>query len=283
MKRLIINADDYGLTRGVNRAVAELHAAAALTSATLMAGSQHFSEAAQHSVATPSLGVGCHVVLVDGAPISPLGEVSSLIADSSQAQDSLRKTPGHFLRDLYLGRIRGADIEREACVQIRKLQQAGVQVTHIDTHKHMHSFPAILRPVLRAARACGVTAVRNPYEPDWSLQATTGAGFIRRLEVKAVRTQRSTFLREVKQAGLQTTDGAIAVLATGSMTVEGLQSLLHAMPGGTWELVCHPGYNDAELQQIRTRLTNSRETELHALKEVVPNATGLHRIHYGEL
>lgn len=283
MKRLIINADDYGLTRGVNRAVAELHLTGALTSATLMANSQHFSEAAQHSVGTPSLGVGCHVVLVDGAPVSRLDDVSSLVVDSSQPQDSLRKTPGHFLRDLYLGRIRAADIEREAAAQIRKLQQAGVHVTHIDTHKHMHSFPAILRPVLRAAQACGISAVRNPYEPDWSLQATTGAGLVRRLEVKAVRTQRATFLREIKQAGLQTTDGAIAVLATGSMTAEGLQLLLHAMPDGTWELVCHPAYNDAELQRVRTRLTDSRETELHALKKVVPNATGLHRIHYGEL
>jgi predicted glycoside hydrolase/deacetylase ChbG (UPF0249 family) len=283
VKRLIINADDYGLTPGVNQAIAELHQAGALTSATLMANAKHFAEAAEYAARTPAPGVGCHIVLVDGAPVSEIHDVRSLVANAAQADDSLHRKPGTFLRDLYLGRIRPAEVEREATAQIHKLQQAGVHVTHVDTHKHLHCFPAVLRPVLRAARACGIRAIRNPYEPEWSLQATTGAALLRRLEVKAVGTQRETFLREVARAGLQTTDGALAVLATGSMTAEGLAAILNAMPDGTWELVCHPAYNDAALQQVRTRLTASREVELHALKKVVPMLPGMHRIHYGKL
>ena len=283
MPRLILNADDFGLTSGVNRAISELHAAGALTSATLMANRAAFDDAVTVSSQHPSLGVGCHIVLVDGTPVSPPSHVESLLSDRSPSCDSLRHTPGTFLRDISLRRVRPQDIEREAIAQITKVQQAGIHVTHVDTHKHLHAFPAVLRPVLRAAQACGVQAIRNPYEPAWSLRLTKGAGWLRELEVRLVRMQRGIFLREVERAGIKTTDGCIGVLATGNMTEALLQEMLEAMPAGTWELVSHPGSNDAELQQARTRLTASREIELHAMINVVPAFTGLHQIHYGDL
>ena len=283
MPRLILNADDFGLTPGVNRAIAELRAAGALTSTTWMANGAACNDAITIAQQQPSMGVGCHIVLVDGIPVSPPSHVASLLGDASRSGDSFHRAPGTFLRDLYLGRIRPQHIEQEAIAQIRKLQQAGIAVTHVDTHKHLHSFPAVLRPVLRAAQACGVPAIRNPYEPDWSLRRTNGAGWMRQLEVRLLRTQRDLFLREVERAAMKTTDGCIGVLATGSMTEALLQEMLEAMPAGTWELVTHPGWNDAELQQVRTRLTASREIELHAMIKVVPAFTGLHRIHYGDL
>ncbi len=281
MPNIIVNADDFGLTVGVNRAIAELHAAGALTSATLMANGAAFDDAVAVAHAHPSLGVGCHVVLVDGSPVSPPQEVAPLLADPSPTLDnrtagSFRSTPGAFLRDLYLGRIPAGVIEQEAIAQIRKIQRAGIHVTHIDTHKHLHSFPAVLRPVLRAAKACDVRAVRNPYEPDWSMRVESGAGWLRKLEVKLVRTRRSTFLREVKRAGMITSDGAVGVLATGTMNTGLLRHLLKAMPAGTWEIVCHPGYDDADLRKERTRLTVAREIERDALLNVLPAQTLLH-------
>jgi predicted glycoside hydrolase/deacetylase ChbG (UPF0249 family) len=169
--RLILNADDFGLTRGINRAIAELAAAGALTSATLMASGPAFEDAVAIAHAHPSLGIGCHIVLVDGAPISPPESVPSLLGPGRR---NLRPTLRNFLPALFTGRIRAEEIEREAVAQIRKLQSAGIAVTHIDTHKHTHLFPAVARPLLRAAEQCGVRAIRNPFEPSWSLALHQG-------------------------------------------------------------------------------------------------------------
>ena len=154
------------------------------------------------------------------------------------------------------------------------MQSSGITVSHIDTHKHLHMFPQVLAPLLRAARQCGVGAVRNPFEPMWSLQATRGGGALRRAEVFALRTYRRTFLSLVREHGLQTTDGAAGVLATGSLDAAALRLLLKAMPAGTWELVCHPAYVDEALSQAHTRLVGAREIEREALLAEIPKMAG---------
>lgn len=257
--RLIVNADDFGMTCGINRAVVELHAAGVLTSATLMARAAATNEAIARAVATPGLGVGCHVVLVDGQAIAR--DLPTLAP-----QGDFSATLGSFVRKLFSGAIRGEEIEQEARHQIAALQQRGMLLTHIDTHKHTHMFPQVLRPVLRAARRCGIRAVRNPFEPRWSIAATPGAPLVRRAEVRLLRTLEPRFQRILAEEGFVTTDGAIGVLATGTLNAATMASLLRALPaGGTYELVAHPGYNDAELAQVRTRLLASREVERQAL------------------
>jgi chitin disaccharide deacetylase len=274
MKRLIINADDFGLAPGVNRAIVELQQAGALSSTTLMATAPYFSPAVYLAFAQPALSVGCHVVLVDGSPLLRPDEVPSLLDPRHSVSLSLRPTVGSFLRDLMRGRIRVQEIEAEAIAQIRRIQSSGVTVSHIDSHKHIHSFPRVLAPLLRAAKQCGVDCVRNPFEPSWSLRATRVAGAWRRAQVHALRSQRRGFLRLTEEYGMLTADGSIGVLATGSLDAHILRSMLHAMPEGTWELVCHPGYLDRALEQAHTRLLASRDTERSALLEVVPEAVG---------
>src|SRR5580698_6585085 len=105
MKRLIINADDFGLAPGVNRAIVELQRAGALSSATLMANGPFFSPAVYMAFAQPSLAVGCHVVLVDGSPCLRPGEVPSLL--DPQDPSSFRTTVINFISYLLRGRIRG--------------------------------------------------------------------------------------------------------------------------------------------------------------------------------
>lgn len=286
VRRLIVNADDFGLTPGVNQAVEELHRADALTSATLMATAASFDQAVSGAGAQPSLGVGCHVVLVDGTPALPASQIPSLVSAASsgplQGMAQFRPSLSGFVADLLCGHISEAEIEAEASAQIQKLQAAGIHPTHVDTHKHTHIFPGVLRPLLRAALACGVKAVRNPFEPDWSLNATANAGRVRKMQVRLLRSQCSTFAEEVTKAGLATTDGAIGVLATGTLDAQTIRNLLAAMPDGSWELVCHPGYNDAALQQERTRLLESREVERSALLETIPQS-GVQLIHFGQL
>jgi hopanoid biosynthesis associated protein HpnK len=269
VSRLILNADDFGLTAGVNRAIIELHGAGALTSATLMARAAAAEEAIQLACSTPSLGVGCHVVLVDGEPLRTVRELPTLV---DHATGRFMPTLGKFLERFFTGRIHPSEIEAEAEAQIGFLRSKGVALTHIDTHKHMHMFPGVLRPVLRAAGAAGIRAVRNPFEPAWSLRATPNAPWLRRTEVSSLRLLERSFLHIVEEEGFKTTDGTIGVLATGTLDAETLNSLLVNLPDGTWELVTHPGYNDINLAQAHTRLLAARETELHALRTLGPFA-----------
>lgn len=272
MCRLIVNADDLGYTPGVDRAIASLHGAGALSSATAMATGKSLPQVAADLPGT--LGLGCHVMLVDGAPVSPPRSISTLTPGGV-----FRPTLGRFMAALFAGRIRDREMEQEAVAQIRSLQNRGFRLTHMDTHKHTHLFPRVLRPLLRAALQCGVSAIRNPFEPPWAQAVSHEAGLVRRMEVQALSIFRKEFFREVNRAGLRTTAGALGVLATGVLDAEALDRLLgalqkHGDPDACYELVCHPGFHDAALDAARTRLRAERERERTALLKIIPQWTG---------
>jgi len=283
--RLIINADDFGLTSGVNRAIAELHRSKALTSATLMATGSAFDDAIAIAHANPTLGVGCHLVFTDGTPVSPPDTIPTLIgADGKSFRPSLLD----FVQALLRGAIREDDIEREALAQIQKLQRSGIDITHVDTHKHTHLFPAVARPLLRVLEHTSITAIRNPFEPAFT-QQLAHAGLKRRMQLALLNRLRPGFnrLNKLHLAHVHTTDGTLGVSATGNLTRTTLSQILSTLPeSGTFELVCHPGYNDADLDRIPTRLRTHREVEMQALLTIIPsmsqpNAPKL--IHYGSL
>jgi predicted glycoside hydrolase/deacetylase ChbG (UPF0249 family) len=263
--RLIVNADDFGLTSGVNRAILELHKAGVLTSTSLMARSGAADEAIEIACSTPTLGVGCHVVLVDGEHVLPAEAISTLVDRTTRR---LPTALAPFLRRLFTGCLNFAEVEAETRAQIEFLQGKGVRLTHIDTHKHTHLFPHVLRPVLRAARACGIHAVRNPFEPAWALRATSGAPWTRLAEVAALKWLEPVCRRIIAEEGFTTTEGTVAVAGTGILDAATLRCLLKEMPTGTWELVTHPGYNDADLAGVPTRLRASRDVERLALAAV---------------
>jgi hopanoid biosynthesis associated protein HpnK len=269
--RLILNADDFGLTAGINRAIGELNSAGVLTSATLMASGSAFDDAVTVAHAHPSLGVGCHIVLTDGVPVSPAASIPTLIGPDGK---SFRPALTQFLRALFLGRIRSDDVAREAHAQIQKLQSAGIRITHIDTHKHTHLFPAIARPLLEVAEQTGIRAIRNPFEPAWCLALNHGSPF-RRVAIKLIDRLRPRFnaLPQIRDGGIRTTGGTIAISATGQFDGPTLSQLIAALPPeGTYELCCHPGYNDPDLARVRTRLRAHRNIEREALLAEIPKA-----------
>ena len=261
--RLIINADDFGLTRGVNRAIAELHEAGALTSATLMATGPAFEDAVAISRAYPTLGVGCHVVLTDGIPVLHPAEIPSLLGPDGK---TFRASLTDFLLAVLRGKVNPDDVAREAQAQIAKLQRAGIDVTHIDTHKHTHMLPQVARPLLFVAERARIGAVRNPFEAPWS-RALGHSELVRRLEVAALYPLRKKFeaLPQVRSGAIATTDGTVGISATGRLDRETLAAILDHLPPGTWELVTHPGYNDPDLDRVATRLREHRNIEREAL------------------
>jgi hopanoid biosynthesis associated protein HpnK len=272
LRRLIVNADDFGFTSGVNRAVLEAHTQGIVTSSTLMATGAAFAQAVQMSQSTPQLSVGCHVVLIDGLPVVEAGKLPS-ITKSGRFRDGLKS----FAIRALTGQISAAEIESEAEAQIRKLQASGISVSHIDTHKHTHLFPKILRPLLRAARACGIRALRNPFGPRFPLRSgqllARPSLWTRFAEVRILSRFARQFRRDVDQEGFVTTDGTLGIEVTGTLDETLFQAIARSVPDGTWEFVCHPGYNDADLAAAKTRLRESRETELRIL--TLPSAREL--------
>jgi hopanoid biosynthesis associated protein HpnK len=289
VRRLIVNADDFGFTAGVNRAIIEAHTRGIVTSSTLMANGRAFADAVRLAKTVPGLSVGCHVVLIDGEPVLEAKRLPSIT--SSSGGNSFRDGLKSFAARALVGRLDPGEIEAEASAQIRKLQSAGVPVSHVDTHKHTHLFPAVLRPLLRAARACGVTAIRNPFGPRTPLKSTQlltrPALWTRYAEVRVLRTLAGKFRHVASREGMVTPDGTLGIVVTGALDEKLFRAIAEIIPEGTWEFVCHPGYNDDDLKSARTRLRESRETELRVLtmpaaRELLSNQ-GIDLISYREL
>ena len=285
MTRLIVNADDFGLTSGVNRAIVEASRAGVVTSTTLMANSSAFDEAVALAKSQPHLRVGCHIVLIDGEPIIP--GLKTLTSGTARFRSSLKE----FALAAIQKKLSQEEIGCEAEAQIRKIQSAGIIVSHVDTHKHAHIFSHVLRPVLKAARSCGVRAVRNPFEPAtlWPRGRVlrTPSLWIRALQVKLLHRYSTEFNAVVKEEQMKTTAGSPGIIATGTLDQDLLTATIQGLPEGDWELVCHPGYLDADLQSAGTRLLQSRQTELQALTSAetrqVLARKGIQLISYAEL
>jgi hopanoid biosynthesis associated protein HpnK len=263
VRRLIVNADDFGLTTGVNRAIALANSQGIVSSATIMANSRAFDNAVQLAKSQPSLKTGCHVVLIDGEALT--AGALTLTGTSGRFRSSLKEFASAAVR----GQISPVEIQQETEAQICRIQAVGLHVTHVDSHKHTHMFPHVLRPVLRAAKACGVRAVRNPFEPwrCWprSVILRSSAMWLRAAGVGCFTVFATAFREAVRRENMLTSHGTIGIVMTGKMDLRLLSSTLESLPEGTWELVCHPGYSDADLQAAGTRLTQSREIELQAL------------------
>jgi chitin disaccharide deacetylase len=234
-----------------------------------MANGAAFDDAVQRARATPKLAAGCHVVLVDGAPVSTPGAVDTLLAVRSAEPENFHSRLSAVAARAVFGGFDPDQLVEEIVAQIRTIQSAGLEVTHLDTHKHTHVFPEILRALLRAARICAVPAIRNPYVPAAAVRARQFAGkprlWKRYTQVRMLRRFAGQFREKVRRAGLTAPDGIIGMVETGSFTSTLLRQTLTILPEGTWELVCHPGYDDENLRSIRTRLIESRDQERRLL------------------
>ena len=280
MRRLIVNGDDLGMTTGINRAIVQGCEKGIVTSSTLMANSMAFEDAVlrvqELQARKPHFSVGCHIVLIDGEPILPPQRVPSLLKSpvaGSAAQ--LRPSLIAFARPALSGRLDPGEIEAEADAQFQRIQAAGISLSHFDCHKHAHMFPKVLHPLLRAAKARGIRAVRNPFGRMMPLPfgrlLRNPKLWTRFAQMSALRKFAENFRNEVQKHGLRTPDGSVGVLVTGVLDRSYFASIAENLPEGTWEFVCHPGYNDADLDQVRTRLRQSREQELEIL--TAPEAT----------
>jgi predicted glycoside hydrolase/deacetylase ChbG (UPF0249 family) len=235
VKLLVVNADDFGFTRDVNAGIVEAHRHGILTATTLMATGDAFDDAVRLARETPSLDIGCHLVLVQ-AP-------------------GLPSTIPQLIQAVALGRIRIYD---ELVKQVRRIVDAGLNPTHLDTHKHTHLLPPVLEAVARISEEFRIPWVRRPF--DFPLQPG-GVGWKNRLMRLMSGRFRSAFARH----HCRSTDWFAGFKLTGSYSSEDLINVIRALPEGVTEFMCHPGLCGDDLRSARTRLKESREEELRAL------------------
>jgi len=250
MKQLIVNADDFGFTSGVNEGIARAFKSGILTSTTIMANGAAFEEAVELARTNPNLGVGCHLALVGGAPVAPAGDVASLI----ESDGMLPATLTRLMTKLARGRVRDEHIKRELRAQLERVVSAGIIPSHLDSHKHSHTHPRVMKALAHVAAEFGVSSVRNPFESVFASAA-------------AVAVRARGFKRLARQHGLSTPDFFYGVRLTGLLDVEAIRSIIESLKEGTTELMCHPGIYGEELDHARTRLKRERQSELDALTD----------------
>jgi predicted glycoside hydrolase/deacetylase ChbG (UPF0249 family) len=234
----MINADDFGFTRDVNAGILHAHREGVLTSTTLMATGDAFDDAVRLAHETPSLDIGCHLVLIQGRALT--------------TGDPFPGTPREVIRRMLQpgARVR---VYNEFRAQIEKIIAAGIRPTHLDSHKHTHIVPAIFRLVVRLAHEFQIPYVRLPLDATvlyGRLPCAVLDGFYRRM---------------AKGRNVRMTDYFLGFRLTGSLDEPSFLAALQTLREGTTEFMCHPGFLGDELRGATTRLKESRLRELEAL------------------
>ena len=247
-KRLVVNADDFGFTRDVNEGILEAHRRGILTSTTLMANGEAADHAVQMAAGAPALDIGCHLVLVGGRSL----------VDGSEQPRSLAALAAR----LAVGRVK---VHAEFDAQVRHIVEAGIRPSHLDTHKHTHLLPEVLEAVARVSRDYAIPWVRRPFDLPLPREVSREVGAATRLRSRLLGAMEGRFSRVLAGHGCRSTEHFSGIQVTGRLGTSQLVALIRALPEGTTELMCHPGYCRAELRGGHTRLKESRERELEAL------------------
>lgn len=270
MKNLIVNADDFGWTEGVNRGIAEAHRHGIVTSTSLLANGPAFREAVEMAKSLPNLGVGVHLNLSNGVPLAARGKVRSLVNGSGEFEGG----PESLLLKIATRGLALTEVELEWDAQIHRIRDVGISPTHVDGHKHVHMLPGLFEIALRLAKRHGISAIRISHESS-QLRAALAAGgtpssavvLKQGVQARGLKLLARDARRQVERAGISSADYFCGIAHTGELTKEGVMRFLHALPDGTTELMCHPGYADDSLRTTATRLQHSRQTELEILTD----------------
>jgi hopanoid biosynthesis associated protein HpnK len=287
MKRLIVNADDFGFTRGVNAGIVRAYKTGIVTSTTIMANGEAFEDAIELVRTNPGLGVGCHLAVVGGRPVAEPSQVRSLVDD----EGALPATLTQLMIKLARGSVSTDEIAREFRSQIERVARAGIEPTHLDTHKHSHTHPQVMKALARVAAEFGIKCVRNPFEGVFAparLSSLSKWAYLKQYAMSAaIQPGAIKFKRLVREHGLRTPDRFFGVGLTGMLDSAAIRSMMESLGEGTAELMCHPGAYDDDLERAHTRLKRERERELEALSDPslrrLAEEQGIELISYGEL
>lgn len=236
-KRLIVTADDFGLTEGVNRAIVRAHREGIVTSASLMVNGAAAEDAVALARQYPTLDIGLHLNLTN-KPFS--------LALSAPPKD----------------------LEQKVRSQIETAVRTGLNISHLDGHKHVHVIPAVMSIIRRVAPEYGIQAIRtmNTRTPDLkSLLRRHANSRSAILNQYMLATGARLVWRLTSKGAFSGPDCFYGVTETGFLDLSALSAIIQGLRPGTHEVMCHPGYVDTGLRKTPTRLLEQRERELEVV------------------
>jgi predicted glycoside hydrolase/deacetylase ChbG (UPF0249 family) len=244
MPRLIVNADDFGLTEGTNQAIVDACRTGIVTSTSLLANGDAFDHAIRLARETPCLGIGVHLTLTEGPPVAT--NVAAALCPSGRGQFPLGPRP--FVRAWVAGRLPRAAIRQEFEAQVMRVIEAGITPTHMDGHKYIHLLPGITQIAADVARRHAIPVMRVPHRvADLPSRPGRLPGWM------ALTLMGTLAYRTAKRASLQMADRMMGFIASGHLDHYAIRRLLHAPRPGSTELLCHPAYRSRQLDALLAR------------------------------
>jgi len=234
LNRLIITADDFGLSEPVNAAIEEAHSRGILSAASLMVGGPAAADAIKRARSLPGLRVGLHVVLVDGKPTIDPAHIPDLVGDGGWLRNDLAAYGAQIAFRPSLRRQIGMEI----AAQFDAYRATGLPLDHVNTHRHFHLHPVVAAAIVSIGKRYGMKALRVPIEP-WRVVA--GIDPKTQRQAGRIVAPWAAWLRgRVQRAGLITADAVFGLAWSGAMTQQRLAALLGRLPGGLVEIYLHP-------------------------------------------
>lgn len=255
-RRLIINADDFGLSEGVNRGIVECFRKGVLTSTTILVNMPGFDDAVRQMVRNPSLPVGLHLSIVRGAPLSPPEMVKTLVGP-----DGGFKGLGRLFVDISLRLVSRDELLTELRAQVRKALRAGFRVTHFDSHRHIHLHPFVMDAVVALGDEFGIRRVRTT-------RVLTLPGTGPSMKERLISRYSAACRAGVLAAGPMATNDYYAdplSRLSRSSGMAPLEAFVKALPEGVVELGCHPGYNHGI--SVEGESSHDRERDMRFLMD----------------
>jgi len=260
MKKVIINADDFGLSKGVNEGIILAHQKGILTSTTLMANMPGFTQAVGLAKQNEKLGVGIHLNIVRGKPLSPAENVGSLLNKDKKFFSSLFI----LLRRIWSRKINQQEIELEFRAQIEKILENDIQISHFDSEKHIHCLPSLLKIILKLGKEYNIKRIRyiNEYclSPRLFQSAKSIFASLSCLSMK----------QKIRKNGLFMPDRSYGICKSGRISSPSIKKFLSTLKEGVTEIMVHPGFMTQELLDLEKEIgsfyiNKYREKELKAL------------------
>ena len=237
LRRLIVNADDFGENAAVNAAIIAAHNKGIVTSASLMVTEEGFDQAVDLARTHPTLRVGLHVVLVHGHPCLPPEEIPDLVTAAGTLPYNAAAAG---LRWFFSPRVQ-EQMRREVWAQVERFLSTGLEMDHLDAHLHFHVQPAVFPILLEVAEQVGVKRIRLPWEPWWLALRVDASHLPTKLGYALAFGMLSRLYRpRLRAAGIFFPDAVFGVLQTGHISEHYLIRLVGHLPPGTCEFYAHP-------------------------------------------
>ena len=237
-RSVIVTGDDFGISSRVNQAILEAHEKGILTRASLMVTGGAFEEAVALARRRPTLAVGLHLVLISGCSVLPHAQIPHLV--DRQGRFSSRPFWAGLRYQLHPSAREELRLEIRA--QLEKFRRTGLELSHVDGHRHMHLPPVVLKILLELAGEFGVRTVRLPSEELRIALTLDWGGWLEKV-VSSCAFQSLRFLyarRYLASAGVGFDERVYGLLQSGRVTEEYLLKLIPRIRAGRVEIYTHP-------------------------------------------